>query len=382
MKVTHPLLFALALSGCGDNLAGAPDAGGADARRPDAAPPGPGMVFVDYTFQVDVSPDGQTALFQAFTPEGEGQVVLYDTVESVGRVVTTIVDPGVNVVTGVSDTQVISAYNGVPVDAATWDATRGWVAADVVYDPGCDPNRSGAFDISGDGTVTTGLLWHGCVVEAYRRTDVGGVATTVPLQLLGTPSDGRSRSNRGSVISDDGQVIAGFAANGTLDRTPALWRADGTGYLLAPALDGANPDDAPADPLSINGDGTVIAGKQDRDAWRWTAATGLTILPRPADADGLAKIYATAMNAAGDVIFGGIGDSFGFSTPVAFVWTEATGMRPLIDIVRASGIVLPAGWSLGSVQGASADGTVLIGAAMDPDFNAKSFVLRLPPGVY
>jgi hypothetical protein len=87
------------------------------------------------------------------------------------------------------------------------------------------------------------------------------------------------------------------------------------------------------------------------------------------------------MSADGALIFGGVGDVF-FTTPIAFVWTAAAGMRPLADVAAAAGVTLPAGMLLGSVLGASADGTVLAGTALDGDGNPRTFVLRLPRSAY
>jgi hypothetical protein len=258
--------FALILGACGDNAA-KPDTG-ADASHPDAPPPPPGITFLDYTFPVDVTPDGRTALFENIGASG-ATVVLYDTVTNQGAEETTVGDPSKNEVTGISQNSVVSAgYSAdadatTPVESAFWDKTRGWTVADPTYSPGCDGFHGGAFDISADGKVTTGLLWHGCSTEAFRWTDTGGKGTMTMLQVIGNGQDidGPSpdgpnppvKSNRGTVISDNGKVIAGFAANNDLDRTPALWREDGTGVLLAPNL--ASPNDAPGEVTAINADG-------------------------------------------------------------------------------------------------------------------------------
>jgi len=88
-------------------------------------------------------------------------------------------------------------------------------------------------------------------------------------------------------------------------------------------------------------------------------------------------VYPNAMTADGRVVFGGVGSAF-FGVPNAFVWTAKDGMATLADVATAAGIVLPEGIILNNVLGASADGTVLVGVAMDADFNLKTFVLRLP----
>ena len=55
-----------------------------------------------------------------------------------------------------------------------------------------------------------------------------------------------------------------------------------------------------------------------------------------------------------------------------------TGRGP--DVAAANGIAVPTGTLLGSVLGASADGTVLNGTAMDMNGVPKTFTMRLPAG--
>ena len=235
--------------GCGDNEHPGTDAPPTPDAAPDAPAAAPGIVMLDYTFAVDVTTDGRTALFENLT--GVATVVLYDTVTNIGRDVTTLTDPSVDLATGLSDTLAISAEYGNPVESGVWSETTDWVTFPPTYAQGCDVFHGGTFDINRDGTVTTGILWHGCATEAFRAS--GGTVTA--LQVLGTPTGGALKSNRGTVVSDDGKVIGGFAANGTADRTPAKWDAAGTGVLLDPT----NTEN-PGEVLSISADGSVLAG--------------------------------------------------------------------------------------------------------------------------
>jgi hypothetical protein len=69
------------------------------------------------------------------------------------------------------------------------------------------------------------------------------------------------------------------------------------------------------------------------------------------------------------------------SIPIAFVWSAAKGSRDLTTLARDAGLAIPTDTQLGSVLGASADGTTLIGIATT-DLNGaglqKAFILRLP----
>jgi hypothetical protein len=76
-----------------------------------------------------------------------------------------------------------------------------------------------------------------------------------------------------------------------------------------------------------------------------------------------------------------VGDGF-FGIPNAFVWSAADGMRVLAEVAAAAGVTVPEGMLLNSVLGVSADGTVIMGTAMDENFQGKTYVLRLPAGTF
>jgi hypothetical protein len=371
--------IAAALAGCGDNL----DAGAADAvptapdgePAPDAPPaPPPGLRVLDFALAIDVTPDGRTAVFEAITLEDGAVLYLHDTVTGDSTEAVVIGDPTRSIATGIAATGRISAFHGEPTVAGVWTAATGWTDLGSPHAAGCgEADVSSAFDLSADGSVVVGLAWNGCAADAFRWTDAGGGAFTA-LEVLGAPFEGQTSppANRATVISDDGRIAAGFAQNGPVDRSPAIWNADGTGFLLDP-----DDMDAPGEVLSIDADGATAAGVWGNDGFVWTAAAGRTTLPRlelslPSD-----PVYPNAMSADGALVFGGIGNAF-FSVPIAFVWSAAHGTRALADVAAAAGVEVPAGLTLTSVLGASADGTVAIGVALDARGQGKTFVLRLP----
>lgn len=370
--------LALLWSGCGDDgkAATPPDAPRSidAALPPDATPVAPGIALLDYGLAIDVTPDGRTALFESFQGTGV-DVVLYDTVALQGAVKTTLADASLDFVSGISQDGKVSGLYGNPVDGAVWSETGGWTVFPQPYDPGCDVNHSGAFDISDDGTTATGLLWHGCTTEAFRWTS----GAPVKLQVIGTPS-GFPSSNRGSAISRDGKVIAGFAANGTLDRTPAMWDAAGNGTLLLPDLDGTPDTEAPGEVLAMNADGTVLAGILGGEGFVWTPG-GIEMMNRLAGTMPGDNVYCNAVTADGRLVFGGVGDNFSLDPPQAFVWSQAAGMRALTGLAIAAGIALPADLVLQDVLAASDDGSVLIGTAADAT-SFHTFVLRVAPGTF
>ena len=94
----------------------------------------------------------------------------------------------------------------------------------------------------------------------------------------------------------------------------------------------------------------------------------------PSD-DPFANTYPQAIAANGQLIFGGSGGQ-------AFVWTAGSGTRKLQDIATAAGIEIPQGVVLLTVKAASADGTIVIGQAINAQLRAYAFVLKLPASAY
>ena len=91
------------------------------------------------------------------------------------------------------------------------------------------------------------------------------------------------------MISDDGTVIAGFAENDPVDRWPAVWRQDGSGFLLP----GTVPD-APGEVLAVSADGRVVAGTWNLEAFYWTEDEGVVSIGRLPTSFGGDTAYANA----------------------------------------------------------------------------------------
>lgn len=360
----------IAAAGCGDNLGAdpAPDGGGVDAPPP----PPPSLRVLEYVQAVDVTPDGTVALFGDIST-AEGRLWFVDTVTGEAENRTNVGDPLRAFATGIADTQAVSALHGDPVQAGVWTPDGGWRDLPSPHPAGCDLDIAGAWDISADGQVVVGLTWSGCSVEAFRWTATGGGGVQ-RLARLGQRLSGGSGlpDNRATVVSDDGQVAAGWAMTAVVDRAPARWHADGSGELLP-----RSADDSPGEVLAISADGGVLAGVDGQDGVVWRDGTR-SVLPRldtllPSD-----PVFPNAVTADGTVVFGGQGSAF-FGTPEAFVWSEAAGLRRVADLVAAAGLTIPADVTLMNVTGASADGTVLIGTARHgATFADLVFVLRLP----
>jgi uncharacterized membrane protein len=370
--VTLVCLPAIAACG-GDDETASPDGGGDVDAGPDApVAPGPGITFYDFFIAVDVTPDGRTAAFESYDSASKAvSLALVDTWTGEARNVATIGDPTRNLATGISSDRRVTAFHGDPSVAGVWSEAGGWLDLPSPYAAGCDQDVSSAWDVSADGMHSVGMAWNGCAPTAVRWDGT----TIANLQVIGAVSEGvtRAPTNRATVISDDGRVAAGFAEGTLVDRQAALWNPDGSGVLLE-----ETGSDAPSEVLSINADGTVVAGIWGMDGFFWARGTGMVLLRRFENALPSDPVYPNAMTADGTTIFGGVGDAF-LSIPTAFRWTAGGGMVPLVDVATAAGITLPEGTILNSVLGASADGHVLVGTAMDADGNTHTYVLRLPP---
>ncbi len=337
----------------------------------------PGIRFINLSQPVDLTPDGSIAAIQdgsSFT----GDLYFYHTATGALEFKTRVGDPSRTFATSISANGMITALHNEPVQAGFWTEASEWTDIATPYLNGCGFDYAGAWDVSASGQVIVGLVWNGCGAEAFRW-DASGKGIMTPLQRLGESFTGSSNppANRATVVSDNGAVVAGWAQTSLVDRWPAIWRADGTGFLLS----GFTPD-SPGEVLSISADGKMVAGTWVGDGFYWTQATGVVDIGKLPDADpDFGQTYPNAVSAGGKLIFGGCGNPF-FVTPHAFVWTAAGGMQQLDSVAVAHGITIPADYLLTNILSASADGTVVLGTAYGPNFSEVTFVLTLPVSAY
>lgn len=325
---------------------------------------------------IDLTPDGSTALFfDQGSPDGD--TYFYDTIARSLAFKTTVGSPLRDFPTGISASFRVSAHHGDPVEAGLWTEAGGWLDLGNVFPAGCGVDQGSAWDLSADGSIAVGLLWNGCNGVAFRWTQGGGLQ---PLDLLGEsfPGSPNPPTNRATKIADDGSVIGGFAQTALVDRWPALWQPDGSGFLLP---GGVFPDDAPGEVLSMSGDGSMVAGIWNLAGFYWTAAEGVVPLPPLPNSLPGGQTFPNAIAADGQLVFGKLLAGF-FDPAVVFVFSRAAGTRSLVQIAAAHGVAVPDGWTLDNVLAASADGSILCGTATDPFFRSAAFVLRLPVSSY
>lgn len=264
-------------------------------------------------------------------------------------------------------------------------ATQGfrWTEAGGMQGLGTLPNGVyGEFakGVSADGAVVTG---HSTGSEAYRWTQSGG------LQLIGTLPYGGSRSSDGLAISGDGSVIVG-ESNGVVGtssgRQAFRWTASSGVTALTP-LPGATSTIAEG----ASADGSVIVGNSyiprcsecvpevlsRNNAVSWTNQGPATLLGQVPGGDQGSN--ALAVSADGSVVVGfyQVNPDDPFRGFRAFVWTAGDGMQKLFDVLVMQGVTGLAGWTLLQANGVSADGRTITGQALTPAGTAQAFVATL-----
>ena len=88
---------------------------------------------------------------------------------------------------------------------------------------------------------------------------------------------------------------------------------------------------------------------------------------------------STSVSADGSVVVG-------FSTVPAgavggggYVWTEALGMRSVYEVLVSMGQAdAVEGWTIGTVSGVSADGTVIFGEGTNPSGDSQLWIATIP----
>jgi hypothetical protein len=327
-------------------------------------------------YPADITPDGRTVLLQTLDT---GDIFFYDTVTKALDHKTNIGDPGTDSAGGISQTLRVVASKDVPVMAGIWSEGTGWLEVGSTSS-GCDSFVGDGWDISADGKIAVGMVWNGCQPQAFRWTDTGGQGMLTLLQRLGTGLNGKPPSNRATKVADDGSVIGGFAENYPNDRTPAAWRADGSGFLLDPKNTGIG------EVLAISADGSILGGylsdNVSFNAFTWTEGGGFVTLERPQGIDVSYKGLVNSVVAKGNLVFGRFGDIPQGQNPVAFVWTPGAKTRALPDVIANAGVVIPPEYTLWNVTAASTDGSVVVGTAQSSASVFVPWVLTMPVSSY
>jgi probable HAF family extracellular repeat protein len=132
--------------------------------------------------------------------------------------------------------------------------------------------------------------------------------------------------------------------------------------------------------IAISADRSVIVGEA-RDAngfwraFRWTASTGMQDIGTL----GGPESAAYAANKDGSVIVGTSLTSGSTGSNDAFIWTAANGMQALRTVLDAAGVHTADNWvTLDTLDGVSANGTVMTGFGLSPRTSAFPFGVWTP----
>ncbi len=289
----------------------------------------------------DMSPDGRYVVGERFN----GTLYLWDTVSNVfttlpaGALAAVAVSDDGTVVLG----DMIDPRSGDEVAGIWRKGSNTWTSLGYLPNANTCPSRSNGYELSGDGAVAVGLSWDGCDGRGFRWTKATGMVELEPLANGG---------NRASVVSGDGNVLAGFA-QGSFSRTPTFWESSGDGELLDPPS-----GDAVGEIHGINDAGTILLGEWNGDAVMWTYPS----LTRTVIGDG--SILPGWSGIPQDIADDGTVVGFDILLGNRRAWIQPGGAGPLQELaafVTGHGGIIPAGVNVHVAQAISTDATTIIG---------------------
>ena len=208
-----------------------------------------------------------------------------------------------------------------------------------------------------------GVSADGSVVVGWGASPLGGTeafrwTSATGLVGLGDLSTTFGTTSYAMATSEDGNVIAGqgYSESGI----EAFRWVQGEGMSGLGWLEGT-PDFSSA--FGISSDGSVVVGASRPisvdAAFRWSESTGMVPLAGP----GIFQSKANGASADGSVI---VGLAYDGETK-AFLWDQAHGMRFLQDVlVDEFGLDLT-GWSLTEALAITPDGLTIVGYGTNPD---------------
>ncbi|XVJ58567.1 MAG: hypothetical protein HEQ23_03855 [Tepidisphaera sp.] len=323
---------------------------------------------------------------------------------------TRISDDGLTVATVAFDPGFVDGY--IPRRPARWTEAGGT----VVLGPDV-PGLYGVTGISADGRTIYGESWRWTAAGGYE--DLRSRLTNgffLNKTIFGCSSDGRTITgvtgtypDEGDLflwrlddeplvtlpraasfpqgyfyfntISGDGNVVAGSTRR--FDFTNGFSQSYAAAVVTPSGANVITDESDQAGVTDLSFDGSVAVGYLTTpggftlNAFRWTAAGGITILT-----DGLGSddsTYARATNADGSVV---VGDyvSFGNAGTSAWIWRANSGFIDLqSDLINNFGLAdALAGWRLLVATDVSADGRTIVGQGVNPDGCEQAFLVRLP----
>jgi len=134
----------------------------------------------------------------------------------------------------------------------------------------------------------------------------------------------------------------------------------------------------------VSADGNVIVGWSNgtlgREAFHWTSAGGMVGLGDLPGGD--FESEAVGVSADGSVVVGNsltVSDKeYTASDNEFFIWTQASGMQRLQDVLEADGTTGISGWSRLHAGGISDNGLWVVGQGTNPSGIREAFLAQLP----
>ena len=245
-----------------------------------------------------------------------------------------------------------------------------WTLADGLVSLGSlkgGDGSSAAYGTSADGSVMVGQASSTRGQEVFRQVQVSKMKGLGDLPFGGYEGKALDVSENGSVVVGWSKSHQGYEAFrhvtpvGPIGWTPVM---EGLGDLPGGGfMSFANA--VSADGQTIVGQGSVPAGLQ---AFRWTSAEGMVDL-------GPLTRSANAVSANGNII---VGTGWFNGKRSAFIWDETNGVQELQAILASRGLSL-LGWSLERATGVSANGSVIVGAGVNPEGETEAWRVWLGP---
>lgn len=208
------------------------------------------------------------------------------------------------------------------------------------------PPESVAEAVSADGSVIVGVA--GKPVGGYMPIRWTYATGMQPLGYLpGFSYDGTALG-----VSANGQYVVGIDGSGPSSGHAFRWDA-ANGLVEVGDLPGGMVNGRA---FAVSDDGSVVTGQgrnaaSRAEAFRWTPGSGIT---------GLGTLSSDS-DSSGTHVSGDGMTILGTTDKGAFIWTQATGMRKLQDVLAAGGAVNMTGWNLTDILDVSDDGTRIVG---------------------
>jgi uncharacterized membrane protein len=227
------------------------------------------------------------------------------------------------------------------------------------------PFESKALDVDANGDHIVGFGQASSGRRAIQWTEASGMT-----ELGANAIEAHGVSANGSVIV------------GRMQSSAFRWTA-ATGAVVIPPL--SRPGFAGAGAYSVSADGSVVVGFNTfrtsisaltDEAFRWSETTGSTSLESP----GWSHTVALDVSSNGDAVVGtglevGPGASGGST---AFYWSASTGMISLSDLLNSLGATGLGGWNLVGAEGISGNGLTVVGTAQFEGGHLEAFVAAIP----